>query len=157
MILISLKNYVDSLFIGYKESKQIRELKDEILSNLEAKVSDLSSSGMEYKQAVQIAIENMDSVDGLIDHNKKVYINRFRIEFLQIALMYSLIAWILTIPIGGKVILLNLTLQKASLVNLGTVYCYFNDRNNSYPIWKQHLVFETCKHNWTVSICSISY
>lgn len=67
-----LKEHVDRLFSGYKESSQIRELKDEILSNLEAKVADLTSNGMEYHQAVSITVEQFNQIDGLIDDHKKV-------------------------------------------------------------------------------------
>lgn len=95
-----LKSHVEHLFSGYKENKQIKELKEEILSNLEAKVADLTVDGMEYNQAVIMATRNIDSVDDLIDGNKKVYSNRFKLEFIQIALLYSLIAWIVTIPLG---------------------------------------------------------
>ncbi|ALS24093.1 MULTISPECIES: permease prefix domain 1-containing protein [Paenibacillus] len=64
------------MLIGYfpgTRISQIRELKEEILSNLEAKVADLTSNGMEYYQAVSTAVEQFDHIDGLIDDNKEVY------------------------------------------------------------------------------------
>ncbi|AJS60942.1 permease prefix domain 1-containing protein [Paenibacillus sp. IHBB 10380] len=95
-----LQQHVEHLFSKYKENKQTKELKYEIVSNLEAKVSDLTAGGMAMEQAITIAIDNMDSIDGLIDGNPQIYIHRFQMELVQIALMYTLIAWILTIPLG---------------------------------------------------------
>ncbi len=42
----NFKNYVDKLFAGYKESKEVREIKAEILSNPEARVADYLEEGM---------------------------------------------------------------------------------------------------------------
>jgi hypothetical protein len=124
-----LKSYVDNLFTGYEENNQIRELKDEILSNLEARVADLISNGMEYNQAVIKATENIDSVDYLIEDVKKVYINRLKIEFLQVGLLYSLIAWIITIPlkIVGIGVLLNFNLLLIVAV-LGIIFLVLNSK-----------------------------
>jgi hypothetical protein len=38
-----LQEHVEKLFAGYNPTRQVRELKDEILSNLEAKVAELAS------------------------------------------------------------------------------------------------------------------
>jgi len=94
-----LKNHVDNIFKSYKENKQIRELKYEVLSNLEAKVEDLTNNGMEYSEAVNKAKESITSIDYLIDENKKVYVNKYKLEYIQIILLYFIIAWIITIPI----------------------------------------------------------
>jgi len=133
----TLKSYVDDLFTGYKENKQIRELKDEILSNLEAKVADLISNGMEYNQAVIKATENIDSVDYLIEDVKKVYINRLRIELLQVGLLYSLIAWIITIPlkIVGIGVLLNSNLLLIVAV-LGILFIVLNSKQEKRYLHK---------------------
>ena len=133
----TLKSYVDDLFTGYKENKQIRELKDEILSNLEAKVADLISNGMEYNQAVIKATENIDSVDYLIEDVKKVYINRLRIELLQVGLLYSLIAWIITIPlkIVGIGVLLNSNLLVIVAV-LGILFFVLNSKQEKRYLHK---------------------
>lgn len=95
-----LNKHVDHLFAKYKDSKQVKELKHEILTNLEAKITDLTLDGMEREQAVTTAIASMDTVDGLIDGQTRIYIHKFRLELLQIALLYTLIAWILSIPFG---------------------------------------------------------
>lgn len=67
----SLKNHVDSIFSKYKENEQIKELKYEVLSNLEAKVDVLTGSGMELSQAINKAKESINSIDYLIDGNRQ--------------------------------------------------------------------------------------
>ena len=41
-----LENYVDTLFANHKKTKETIDLKDEILSNLEAKVADYMEEGV---------------------------------------------------------------------------------------------------------------
>jgi hypothetical protein len=94
-----LKRYVDRLFAGYKETEEVRELKAEILSNLEARVADYTGEGMSYGEAVVRAKENLGAIDFLIPHQKPVQINRYKAELLQAALLYTIIAWVLTIPL----------------------------------------------------------
>lgn len=94
-----LKKYVDKLFANYKESKEVRELKAEILSNLEARVADYLEEGMAYDEAVALAKRNLDTVDELIPDHKPVYVNRYRLELLQAGLLYTVVAWIFTIPL----------------------------------------------------------
>ncbi|EIM04963.1 hypothetical protein A1A1_18727 [Planococcus antarcticus DSM 14505] len=93
-----LKNHVNRLFIGYEENQQVRELKEEILSNLTAKVADLESNGVEHKEAVSLAIQSIERVDHLLDDEIEVFTNKFKVELIQSALIYSIIAWIMTMP-----------------------------------------------------------
>jgi len=103
-----LKKHVDSIFSKYEEDKQIRDLKYEVLSNLEAKMEDLTSSGMEYSEAIEKAKRSIMNIDYLIDGNKEVYINKYKLEYLQVNLLYLLVVWIITMPLaiirGGIVI-----------------------------------------------------
>lgn len=46
-----LREYVDRLFAAHKESRETRELKEEIISNLEAKVADLMEEGLPFPEA----------------------------------------------------------------------------------------------------------
>lgn len=118
-----LRKHVDSLFSKYKNTKEIIDLKNEILSNLQAKTADLSENGMDYNEAVNKAKESISGIDNLINGNTKVYINKFKLEYIQIILLYSLIGWILTIPIKvvGMGILLNLLFFISSIA-LGFYY-----------------------------------
>lgn len=122
-----LQQHVEHLFSAYKETKQIKELKQEIISNLEAKVADLTESGMSLDQAITIAIDNMDSIDGLIDDNPQIYIYKFISELVQIALLYTVIAWLFTIPLGilGTSQTLSAFLVLAVIV-LGVVFLLLN-------------------------------
>jgi len=94
-----LEKYVDGLFSKYKYSNEVKDLKDEILTNLEAKADDFMNNGMTYERAVEAAMKSIDSVDQLINENKRIYVNKFITAILQISLIYLLIAWIVTIPL----------------------------------------------------------
>lgn len=63
-------------------------MKYEVLSNLEAKLQDLTDSGMEYSKAVNKAIASIDNIDYLIDGNRQVYVNKYKLEYIQIILLY---------------------------------------------------------------------
>lgn len=55
----SLQIHVEKLFAKYKSSRQIEELKWEVLSNLEARVADLVADGMPLEQAVKKATDQL--------------------------------------------------------------------------------------------------
>ncbi|PAD74980.1 permease prefix domain 1-containing protein [Paenibacillus campinasensis] len=93
-----LNLFVDRLFANKRKTKAVMELKQEILSNLEAKVADCMSSGMDYQEAISQAIRDLDDIDSIIDDKQTVYIHRYRYDVMQGALLYVFIAWIVTIP-----------------------------------------------------------
>jgi len=95
-----LEKHVEFLFRKYKETPKIIESKNEILGNLEAKVADLISSGMPEDTAITAAIESLKSIDWLLDENIEIFTNQYQLEYAQIVLLYFLIGWILTIPLG---------------------------------------------------------
>ncbi len=95
-----LRMYVDCLFVHYKQTMKIKDLKEEIYSNLEARKNDLVSEGVSETEAVEIAKCSITEIDSLIDSNKKIYINQFKQERLQWALIYLLAAWVITIPLA---------------------------------------------------------
>jgi len=130
-----LQNYVERLFKGYKDSQHIRELKEEILSNLEAKVADLTANGMDYQQAITTATQNMDRVDFLIDDHQRIYIHRYRLELLQRAVIYLLIGWIVTIPMNivGEGRLLNAFLLVAAIIS-GVLLLLLHTKNAKQPL-----------------------
>lgn len=94
-----LEIFVDRLFANHRKTRAVLDLRNEVLSNLEAKVTDYMDNGMEYQHAVCLAIEDIEAIDNLIDDNQKIYINHFRYDMTQNVLLYTLIAWILTIPL----------------------------------------------------------
>lgn len=124
-----LKNHVNRLFIGYEENQQVRELKEEILSNLTAKVADLESNGVEHKEAVSLAIQSIERVDHLLDDEIEVFTNKFKVELIQSALIYSIIAWIMTMPasIFRMGILVNYLLLVVVII-LGIMFLILNGK-----------------------------
>lgn len=119
----SLQYHVDRLFQKYRGSKQIEELKWEVLSNLEAKVADLVANGLSLDEAVKKAKANLPSIDSIVGERRKVYILPLLQELLQFGLLYGLIAWIVTMPlrIWGMGIFLNYSLF-AICILMGIVY-----------------------------------
>ncbi|UFJ41125.1 permease prefix domain 1-containing protein [Brevibacillus humidisoli] len=94
-----LERFVEDLFANYRETREIQELKREILSNLEAKATDYIAEGIPYLEAVHRATRHMDTVDFLVEDHQPVYVNRYKTDLVQTALLYLLVGWILTIPI----------------------------------------------------------
>lgn len=118
-----LQKHVEKLFSGYPPTRQVRELKAEILSNLEAKAADLTAEGMEYAQAVEAAKANMTSVEGLLEEQASYDISKYRTAMLQTALLYCLIAWIITIPMRLFRVAENLSLLLPLIaLVLGLIY-----------------------------------
>lgn len=127
-----LKRYVDKLFAGHKETKEVGELKAEILGNLEARVADHMEEGRTYEEAVALATRSLDTVDYLIPDQKPVYRNRYRLELLQASLLYTVIAWILTIPLRamffGRFLVNNLLFL--AVVILGVIFLVLSARKD---------------------------
>ncbi|CAM3367401.1 hypothetical protein EDM52_09795 [Brevibacillus invocatus] len=120
-----LQQHVDQLFRRYAKdtSDQIQDLKREVLSNLEAKVADLTANGVEQREAIRQAVQSITSVDHLIDRNRNIFVFSYCLEFVQITLLYLLIAWIIVLPLqiihmGGMLHLLLLI----SIAVVGLLY-----------------------------------
>lgn len=94
-----LEQYVDALFAHQKRTAEATELKEEILSNMEAKRTDLLAQGMAPAEATQKAKESLTSVEGLIEGTQLTYIDHYQAECLQDALLASTIFWILSLPL----------------------------------------------------------
>lgn len=93
-----LKRYVERLFAHTRHSNSIKDLKDEIYSNMLAKKQDLIQQGRPEQEAIAEAKESITSVDELIDGMQLTYVNRFKADCAQTAFLYSVILWILNIP-----------------------------------------------------------
>lgn len=120
-----LRKYVDYLFRKYKNHRGVSDLKDEILGNLEAKVSHLMAEGLNEREAIARAKNSITKIDDLIDDNIPVSINQFRFKAFQITYIYILIAWIVTIPFSilSMGLMLNYSLFFVCLV-LGIFYLF---------------------------------
>lgn len=126
-----LKKYVDSLFAGHKATGEVTELKEEVLGNLEARLEDYIAEGLSYELALARAKRSLENVDNLIPDLKPVYINRRRVELVQAALLYTLIAWVLTIPL--RIILSGIvanTFLLFSAVGLGISFLILSSRKD---------------------------
>lgn len=113
-----LKDHVNYIFRKYKNNDEIMDFKEEILSNLESKKTDLMSHGMEEKTAILQAKKSINSIDNLIESNKYVYENAFKLECMQTVLLFVIIAWIATIPliVFRGVSIINIILLLASVI-----------------------------------------
>lgn len=145
-----LKLHVDSLFSKYPMNDQMKDLKEEILGNLESKKADLMAEGLDEYSAIAKAKQSLTSIDYLIDGNRKIYIHSFRLELLQWILISLLISWIITIPLQ-----LDLpgtftnTLLFIMAVLVGILYLIFSNRKNkadtkfinivSFAKWKKYI------------------
>lgn len=61
-----LRNHIDSLFIDAPKTKKASELREELLSNLNAKLDDLLAGGMPEEEAYNTVINGIGDVDELI-------------------------------------------------------------------------------------------
>ncbi|MDR0998055.1 MAG: permease prefix domain 1-containing protein, partial [Treponema sp.] len=61
------KEYVDSLFAGYGETEALADFKEELLSNLNAKLDSLVKKGMSEKDAFIRATAELGDVSTLAD------------------------------------------------------------------------------------------
>lgn len=118
-----LERHVEKLFADYQETAEVKEWKEEILSNLEAKSADFQAQGMEAAEADEKAVGALERVDFLFADTVAVYVNRWRLEVVQILLLYMLVAWIITIPLTvlGLAMRLHFVLLLASVV-IGLIY-----------------------------------
>jgi hypothetical protein len=66
-----IKNYVDNIFVDIYDTKQLRELKEEVSANLTEKVNDLVASGNSKDEAFKKAISSLGDMSELIENLKK--------------------------------------------------------------------------------------
>lgn len=76
-----LRSYVERLFAAAPRTAKVNELKEELISNLTAKYSDLVSQGRSEEEAYRIAVGGIGDVNELIRglENDKIY-NYARME-----------------------------------------------------------------------------
>lgn len=94
-----LEEYVDRMFKSYRKIQSVKELRDEVLSNLEAKAEDYIHEGMPKEEAIRRATKNIHSIDTIMDGNVVIFSEDYKTQLRQAALIYLLIVWIITIPL----------------------------------------------------------
>ena len=97
--MTDLKAYVDELFRHQRLTPEVRDLKEEILSNMIAKRDDLIAQGIDAGIAAEQAKESLSSIDSLIDGNQLTDIGGYRVECAQNVLLSCIVFWILSLPL----------------------------------------------------------
>ena len=91
---------MDKMFAKYPKTDETTDLKEEVIGNLEAEIEDLQKNGISFEEAFRVSIEKVSSLDGLIEGVKFVDTRKLVFDMFQWTLIYTLIAWILTIPLN---------------------------------------------------------
>lgn len=68
---ITIKKYVDDLFHGYEETPELRDFKEEIPSNLHARISNLEEKGMQSNDAFTKAVAELGDITTIADEISK--------------------------------------------------------------------------------------
>lgn len=94
-----LRTYVDELFRHQRLTLEVKDLKEEILSNMLAKRNDLMEHGISEAEATKKAKASLSSIDGLIEGNQLTDIDRYHAECLQTVLLNCIVFWIFSLPL----------------------------------------------------------
>lgn len=78
-----IKKYVDNLFLDIYDTKELRELKEEISANLLEKVNDLVSNGKNEEEAFREAVSNLGDMDELVGNLKRASKEKFQEDINQ--------------------------------------------------------------------------
>ncbi|MBO0469068.1 hypothetical protein JZO66_00825 [Enterococcus sp. DIV0242_7C1] len=84
----TIKDYIDSLFLGVVETSQTKQLKEDLLANAEDRYEDLKSQGKSENEAIGSVIAGFGSIDELLDEMniKQEYIDEKGYEIDEITL-----------------------------------------------------------------------
>ncbi len=96
----NVRSYVEKMFAKYPQTEETLELKEEVIGNLEAEIEDLQAGGYSFEEAFRLSVEKVSSLDGLIDGMQFVDVKKLVFGMLQWTLLYTLIVWIMTIPLN---------------------------------------------------------
>ncbi len=96
----TVRRHFDKWFAKYPETDETLDLKEEVIGNVEAEIEDLQSRGLSYEEAFRISVGKMANLDEVIDGVQSVRLSKVVIEMMQWMLIYTLMAWILTIPLS---------------------------------------------------------
>lgn len=97
--MTDLKTYVDMLFRRQRLTPEVKDLKEEILSNLIAKRDDFIDQGLAREIATEKAVESLSAIDELIDGNQLTNISTYHAECTQTILLNCILFWILSLPL----------------------------------------------------------
>ena len=97
--MIDLQKYVDGLFRHRRLTPEVKDLKEEILSNMLAKRDDLIAQGLSAERATEKAKESLSEVDYLIDGNQLTDVSKYHLECMQTLLLNCIVFWIFSLPL----------------------------------------------------------
>ena len=97
--MIDLQKYVDGLFRHRRLTPEVKDLKEEILSNMLAKRDDLIAQGLSAERATEKAKESLSEVDYLIDGNQLTDVSKYHLECMQTLLLNCIVFWIFSLPV----------------------------------------------------------
>ena len=97
--MIDLQKYVDGLFRHQRLTPEVKDLKEEILSNMIAKRDDLIAQGLSAEKATEKAKESLSEVDYLIDGNQLTDVSKYHLECMQTLLLNCIVFWIFSLPL----------------------------------------------------------
>ena len=93
-----LERYVNHLFRQQAETAEMRDLKEEILSNMQAQKADLMAQGMSEAEAIRQVKKSLPSLDGMVEDQQMTWIDRYHADCLRALLLTSIVWWILLLP-----------------------------------------------------------
>ncbi|MFE6075039.1 permease prefix domain 1-containing protein [Paenibacillus sp. NPDC057886] len=128
-----ITRHVNRLFNHGQGTLANQELKEEIHSNLAARIEDYMEQGMDEEQAFQTAIQHVAGMEQIMSDHRRVQRVPYWTAVLQSALIYSLIAWIITIPMRVMVqgATINNLLMIISVIVAGTYVFYMLKNKNT--------------------------
>ena len=62
-----LIKYIEGIFLIYEDSKVVKELKEELLNNLQEKMSDLKNQGYDEETAYSMTINSMGDISEIME------------------------------------------------------------------------------------------
>ncbi|MFB8372348.1 permease prefix domain 1-containing protein [Paenibacillus taichungensis] len=127
-----ITRHVNRLFNHAQGTLANQELKEEIHSNLAARIEDYMEQGMDEEQAFQTAIQHVAGMEQIMSDHRRVQRVPYWTAVLQSVLIYSLIAWIITIPMRVMVqgTTINNLLMIMSVI-VGGVYVFYMLKNKN--------------------------
>ena len=78
-----LRNYVNSLFSGYRKTAQIKDLKEEIYGNLEARKADLISLSTSEAEAIEQVKNSITSIEVQVNANSTFMADQIAVKISQ--------------------------------------------------------------------------
>jgi hypothetical protein len=108
------KDFVDHLFLEYEETVELRDFKEELLSNLDARIASLIARGLDKKDAFEKASGELGDISALADQislrkkqeifqdaymGMRVYLTPLRVAFYVIAGAWGILGAVIALVV----------------------------------------------------------